>query len=127
MVHGVMVDFLTLTLPIGISGTIILMHGIVSVGDSTVHGDITVGDGASTIHFSHLLIRILAMPFTLAIHTFMVGDIGAAMLITINSIVLVDPIVMTVQVNEKMHDLTEQYTVLGIADKLRALEAKPTV
>ena len=34
---------------------------------------------------------------------------------------------MTVQVNEKMHDLTEQYTVLGIADKLRALEAKPTV
>ena len=106
MVHGVMADFLILILPIGISGTTIPMHGIVLVGDSTVHGDITVGDGASTIHFSPLLTRILAMPFTLVIHTFMVGVIGTAMLITIDSIVLGDTIAITVQAIEKIYGLT---------------------
>lgn len=87
-VYGVTVIFLILILTIGILGIITLMHGIVSVGALTVRGDLTVGDGASTIHFSLLLTPILETPFTLAIPIFMAEVIGMGMLITTDSTVL---------------------------------------
>lgn len=113
-VYGVTVIFLILILTIGILGIITLMHGIVSVGALTVRGDLTVGDGASTIHFSLLLTPILETPFTLAIPIFMAEVIGMGMLITTDSTVL-DVIAGTTMPVE--HDLIDVLEVPVTVDK----------
>ena len=113
-VCGVTVIFLILILTIGILGIITLMHGIVSVGALTVRGDLTVGDGASTIHFSLLLTPILETPFTLAIPIFMAEVIGMGMPITTDSTVL-DVIAGTTMPVE--HDLIDVLEVPVTVDK----------
>lgn len=113
-VYGVTVIFLILILTIGILGITTLMHGIVSVGALTVRGDLTVGDGASTIHFSLLLTPILETPFTLAIPIFMAEVIGMGMLITTDSTVL-DVIAGTTMPVE--HDLIDVLEVPVTVDK----------